>query len=144
MVAVLSFSAGFLLSQYGPDFKSTKDKNGQLNKKAGLPSSPLFKSQTAIVQGTIIKVDQSNLVVSDNKNQTDSFPIYSNVVIYKSDPTSPRITPATGKEKIVTNEQAAIVLELIDGKYQVISITYPPKAPSSTQSSTSSATNKNI
>lgn len=141
-IAVVSFSSGFLLGQYGPDFKGIKDKtNKQALKENVVTTSPLFQTQTASIQGEIIAVGESSVTIKDKKDATDTFPVSTNVVVYKNTQSSGRILPATGITQIDTNQEAVILLEVFDGKYQVISVTYPPKA-TAIQPSTKSATNK--
>lgn len=141
-IAVVSFSSGFLLGQYGPDFKNIKDKDKKETVKQNLiTTSPLFQTQTASIQGEIIAVGQSSVTIKDKKDATDTFPVSTNVVVYKNTQSSGRILPATGITQIDTNQEAVILLEVVDGKYQVISVTYPSKA-TAIQPSTQSATNK--
>lgn len=141
-IAVVSFSSGFLVGQYGPDFKGAKDKtNKQALKENVVTTSPLFQTQTASIQGEIIAVGESSVTIKDKKDATDTFPVSTNVVVYKNTQSSGRILPATGITQIDTNQEAVILLEVVDGKYQVISVTYPPKA-TAIQPSTQSATNK--
>lgn len=142
-IAVVAFSSGFLLGQYGPDFKGIKDKNNKEAVKQNLiTTSPLFQTQTASIQGEIIAVGESSVTIKDKKDATDTFPVSTNVVVYKNTQSSGRILPATGITQIDTNQEAVILLEVVDGKYQVISVTYPSKA--TTIPSTTSATTKKI
>lgn len=141
-IAVVSFSSGFLMGQYGPDFKGAKDKtNKQALKENVVTTSSLFQTQTASIQGEITSVGESSITIKNKSGATDTFPVSTNVVVYKNTQSSGRVLPATGITQIDINQEVVILLEVVDGKYQVISITYPPKA-TPTQSSTQSATNK--
>lgn len=96
-----------------------------------IQSNPLLKSQTATFQGTITKVSGQTIDVKSDSGQTGSFPVSARVVIYKFNGTSPQASASSDLKTIETGKQALVMLELLDNKYQVVSVSYlpPPPAP---------------
>lgn len=95
-------------------------------KSSQIQTNPLFKSQTATFEGEITKVEGNSLIVKDEKGQTGNLPISSKVVIYKFKPGSSLASASSDLKLIDPGKKAQVVLELIDGKYQVVSISYLP------------------
>ena len=93
-----------------------------------LSASSLFKTQTATVQGQITKITDSTLTVKDEKNKEEEFSISEKIVIYKSLKEDPkRATASSDINSVETNKVKVIMLEVINGKYQVVSISDLPK-----------------
>ncbi len=88
-------------------------------------NSPIIKQQTATIQGKITSISDSAITVVDEKNQSDQFSLSNRLVVYKPI-TAGQAGASTDAKDIQTNTLAFIVLELLDGKYQVVSISYPP------------------
>ena len=128
VLVVVAAVAGFLFGSAG----SAKTKLPQVTTGTGNQSvakNPIFKSQTATFQGVITKVDGSNLSVKDDKGQTDTFPVSQRAVIYKFKAGSPQASASSDLKTIETDKQALVMLELVDDKYQVVSISYLPPPP---------------
>ncbi len=85
--------------------------------------SPLFKVQSANIEGIITSVNESQLTVKSETNLSDSFPISNRIVIYTKQPDSKTVV-SKEKTDIQVNKKALLLLEVIDGKYQVTGITY--------------------
>lgn len=93
-----------------------------------LSASSLFKTQTATVQGEIIKVDPSSLTVKDETGKIEEFPISERIVIYKALAEDPKRSKAYSDIKMIeTNKLKVIMLEAIDGKYQIVSVSDLPQ-----------------
>ena len=104
-----------------PQKGETSQLSGGANTCA--PISPLFKQQTAVIDGEITNVSGTTVSVKDPTGQSDSFPIAQGAVIYTKDP----ITQQTKVERDVAAikpGKALISLEVINGLYQVKGITY--------------------
>ena len=134
---VLAFSAGiigFALGRYytpppNQTLKPTEIKNEQPK------TNPLFRSQSATFQGEITKVSGNKISVKDEKGQTGDFSVADKVVIYKFKEGVSQASVSSDLKTIDTGKQALVVLELINGQYQVVSISYlpPPPTPKPTQ-----------
>lgn len=87
--------------------------------------SPLFESQRATINGEVLGFTTDTVTIKSANGKTEEFPLYSKVLIY---------TPIAGKpasssseiKAIQINKFAFIVLDFIEGKYQVAHISYPP------------------
>lgn len=93
-----------------------------------LSASSLFQMQTAIVQGEITKVSDNNLTVKNETGKEEVFPISKRIVIYiplKQDPK--RAAATSDVNQIELNKIKLITFEVIDGKYQVVSVADLPK-----------------
>ena len=134
---VLALSAGiigFALGRYytpppNQTLKPTEIKNEQPK------TNPLFRSQSATFQGEITKVSGNKISVKDEKGQTGDFSVADKVVIYKFKEGVSQASVSSDLKTIDTGKQALVVLELINGQYQVVSISYlpPPPTPKPTQ-----------
>lgn len=96
-----------------------------------IQSSKLFQTQTANIQGKITKVNGSTITIVDDKNQTGEFTLSPKAVFYKQDelpvPGKPYSASASSDMKSISlNTHAIISLEVVDGNYQVTSISYIP------------------
>lgn len=91
--------------------------------------SPLFDTQTATVRAKVTTVSGTNLTVQNQRGQTDTFPASSRLVIYKYPSGASQATSTSDLKSIELNEEALMVLEFADNKFQVVSITYLPKSP---------------
>ncbi len=98
-------------------------------------ANPIFETQSATVYGTITKINGSTLSVTNDRGLTGDFLIFSKVAIYTSDGTVKNkdgIAVASASSDLKTVEigkQASLFLELINGEYQVVSISYFPPLP---------------
>jgi len=90
--------------------------------------SPLVRSQNATIQGTIIDSDSSSISVRDNKGQTDKLPLSSSWTVSSLNEVPKAASKSAAAKKITTNQEAIIVMDLIDGEYKVTAISYIPKA----------------
>ncbi|MBI2011204.1 hypothetical protein HYS91_00400 [Candidatus Daviesbacteria bacterium] len=111
---------------------------GSINNQASgsatmVKTSPLFKAQTATIQGKITKIDGSTITVTSQDNQAETFPLDSNFTIYKHTSGTSFAAALPGSDKqIELNKDSIIVLNVKDGDYKVSSISYlspPPKPP---------------
>lgn len=92
-------------------------------------NSPIIKQQTATIQGKITSISDNAITVINDQNQSDQFSLSNKLVVYKPINTS-QAGASTDVKDIKTDTLAFIILELVDGKYQVVSISYPPDAAS--------------
>lgn len=122
---LLAATVGYL---FGVSVSTSKISLPQISTRQGVSKNPLFKSQTATFQGTITKIDKSNLSVKDESGRTGTFPISSKVTIYKFSGSSRQASASSDIKTLETGKQVLIVLELKDKEYQVISISYLPPA----------------
>lgn len=102
------------------------------NQLLSLPGQPnnltndLYSTQTATIRGQITGMNGNSLEVTNlNSNTSDTVVASDRVIITKQgeDPTSDLATLETNKEVLIN-------LELVDGKYQAVSIQYVTPAPS--------------
>ena len=133
LIVVLSALAGFGGYYFGINQATFSQKT---NGKALVESSAIFQTQTASILGKVVKAEGDKITVVDQSNKEGAFPVSKKFVIYKPVKNSNQATPSSDLKMIDPTQQAFISLEVIDGKYQVVSITYlppvlsnPPPAP---------------
>lgn len=90
-----------------------------------LTVSPLFDSQTASINGEVVKIENSKAFVK-KKNLTDTFPLSAQFTIYKYVAGSATPTTSTNRADIEPDRTATILLEVVQGEYKMVSITYLP------------------
>lgn len=127
ILVVVAGLGGFIVGKQGGGMASLPKVQTQTNQEASV--SPLLKSQTATFQGEITQVSGQTMEVKSDSGETGSFPISGNAVIYKFTGTSPQASASSDLKTIETGKMALVMLELIDGKYQVVSVSYLPPAP---------------
>lgn len=100
---------------------------GGLVQTAPVPETQkIFQEQSAAVQGTITKVDNQTLSVTNTTGENGQFPISPRIVVYSFRPGSTQASASSDIKTITTGKQALIKLELENGQYQVTSISYLP------------------
>lgn len=127
ILVVVAALGGFLVGKQGGGMASLPKVQTQTNQEA--PVSPLLKSQTATFQGEIVKVEGQTMEVKSDTGDTGSFPISGNAVIYKYTSTSTQASASSDLKTIETGKMALVMLELLDNKYQVVSVSYLPPPP---------------
>jgi len=86
--------------------------------------NPLFKTQSATFQGKIDSVAGKTLQVTSDDGQKGEFGISDKAVIYKFTGTSTTASASSDVKAIDSGKQVLISLELLNGKYQAVSISY--------------------
>ena len=127
VLVVIAAALGFLFGKQG-QMPGLKTQN-PLSTESQTAQNSLLKSQTATFQGEITKVNGQNIDVKSDSGQTGSFPVSSKVVVYKFSSGSTQASASSDLKSIETGKSALIMLELMDGKYQVVSVSYLPPAP---------------
>lgn len=127
-LVIIGAITGFFLGRYSLSGPASQPPTPA---KEPVQTSPLFKSQTATIQGTITKVEGETLTIQDEKSQTGDFKISPKVVIYKFAPNSPQASASSDLSSVETEKPTLLVLELKGGEYQIVSISYlpPPAKP---------------
>ncbi|MBI4040105.1 hypothetical protein HY389_01990 [Candidatus Daviesbacteria bacterium] len=88
-------------------------------------NQPTFLNQTATITGTITQVSGSTLTLKTAADQTNNFPVSDKVVVNK--PNKDKTASASsGIKSIDTGKAALLILEMKQGNYQVVSISYIP------------------
>lgn len=113
-----------------PLIKTTNQSNNKtvLTTTTAPKTNSIFTSQVAYIQGKITKVDDKTLTIEKTASQSASFPISNKFVSYVPKPNSPQATASADLKSIQTNKPALVSLELINGEYQIISVSYIPEA----------------
>lgn len=119
---------------------SQPGKPGAPEKPKTIDVSPLFDTQTATVRAKVTTVSGTSLTVQNQRGQTDTFQASSRLVIYKYPSGASQATSTSDLKDIELSEEALMVLEFADNKFQVVSITYLPKSPAPPPAATSPAT----
>lgn len=85
----------------------------------------IFKTQTASIEGKITDIENNTTTITNDQGQSDSFLLSTKLVIYKPEKEgSPRASASTDIKSINLNQKSLIILEMVDGKYQVVSISH--------------------
>lgn len=127
VLIVVAAVGGFLVGRGGET--SNQTPTTQEGQTSQVLSNPLLKSQTATFQGEITAVSGQNLEVKSDGGQTGSFPVSSRLVVYKYTVGSTQASASSELKSIETGKQALVMLELLDNKYQVVSVSYLPPPP---------------
>lgn len=128
-VALLCFSffaLGFISGRVGGNLlpNQSTQKPQTVESEAVSNGSALFKSQTATFQGKITEVSGNSAKVVSDTNQKGEFEISDKVVIYKFAGNSPTTSASSNLKEIETDKMVLATLELMDGKYKIVSISY--------------------
>ena len=107
------------------------------NSSVGTPKTPpkidtYFNTQTATVQGKISLVSGSTISIINDHNQTEQFSASPKIVVYKFTPGSTQSKAYPDIKALETGKEATFTLDLTNGSYQVVSVTYlgaPPPPP---------------
>lgn len=104
------------------------------------PYDTFFSSQSAFLNGKIIKASGGLLTVQNAQGKIKEFEIWDDLKINKFSETSPS-TPSADLKILEFNKEANINFEARGGKFKIVSIIYPAPVPVTTISpSTGSAT----
>ncbi len=95
-------------------------------------SNSLYTSQTALIQGTVTKVTDKTITVKNTAGVEGTVELGSNVLISKLNTAQGGLpaTPSSDLKQIELNKAAVVNLQMIDGKFKVMSVTsIPSQAP---------------
>lgn len=121
LVLIIALLAGFFL---GKSIQTAKQKPPASSSSA-LPNA-LFKAQTATFQGKITKINKDSLDVRADSGAAGNFKLSNKVYIYKFKAGASQATSSTDLKSIETGKRTLIILELSEGQYKAVSISYPP------------------
>ena len=134
IILIIVFAVGgFLLGK-------SVSQNSTQSKTTSPKQNSIFSSQTATIQGEITKVNNGTISVKSNSGQTGDFPLSPRAVIYQFKPGATTASASSDLKTIETGKPVVLVLELKDGTYQVVSISYIQKRPASLSSPSPSPT----
>lgn len=132
VLIILAFGGGYYLSQMSKP----------VSQSATPASNSIFAQQSAMISGTVTAVNGRNLTVKSDSGQTGTFPAAAQIFINKitSVPTinsnTPLPTPQTNISAIEIGKPSTLMLNMVNGKYEVTSVTIlppvgttPPPAP---------------
>lgn len=80
----------------------------------------LLIDHTATVKGQILGKEGMSILVTNDKGQLAPMELSPTVIIY----TPPNNSPSSDLNSLELNKEVVILLEFMDGKYQVVSISY--------------------
>ncbi len=86
--------------------------------------NPLFKAQAATFQGKITSIAGKTLQVTSDSGEKGEFDVSDSVLIYKFSGNSAVASSSSDIKSIDTGKEVLISLNLVNGKYQAISISY--------------------
>lgn len=129
-VALISFLGGIRYSNFKSNLTSQAAQKSSLEQTSDsqiqIKTSPLFRSQTANVKAMLVDFTNNKLTLKDDNGQQDSFTVAPNVAVFEfTDTTSP--PKPTDLKLIKKDREALIVLQLVNGEYQVNTVSYLPK-----------------
>ncbi len=126
ILLILAFAAGFFSG------KNIANNPQMASKQAGSTKAPqpnsIFKMQQAFIQGTITKVDGQIVTVKNDQGVSSAFPASKRISIYQSSPNSKQSTASSDLKIISIGIPALVSLELVNGEYQITSISYTSSA----------------
>ena len=98
-----------------------------------IKTSALFRNQTAEIEGKVTKIGIDTLTITNNKKQSDEFPVIKNLAIYTvNNHNPPQPVILRDIKSVEINRDAAITLNLNFSThlYEVASIVYLPNIAS--------------
>lgn len=128
VLVLLSGAGGYLLGSRTVLPSATSQQPFALATNT-VKTSPLFQNQTASVYGKITKTTDTILTITDKNGRTEEFAISPKFMVYKALNGVRQATASSQISSIDPEKNASIALEVIDGKYQVVSVTYLPETP---------------
>ena len=126
-IFIISFALlGFIGGRLTSNGKSTNPPPTQTKVTASLEAAqnPLFKTQSATFQGKITKINGKTLTVESDNGQKGEFGLSDNIIIYKFPNNSATASSSSDIKQIDTGKLVLISLNLINNKYQAVSISY--------------------
>lgn len=91
-------------------------------------TSQLFQTQTATLEGQIIKINPTTVTVQNKAGKQADFPLSKKFVVYKSLKTgSFQATASSNINLVEKNKTVLVMFEYSGNKYQVISVSDLPK-----------------
>ena len=126
---ILGLAVGFFI---GKRTQASVSVSTNLPINTNTTDNSLYSSQTATIRGEITKVDGETLTIKNLNNQTTGQQqVSSRILITKATARPDRTaSPSSDLSKIELNKEALINLEMIGGRYQIISIQYILPTPS--------------
>ena len=130
LVIVLSALVGFAAGRSnGTIIKTVPDSSGKPTQVTTTESlqaavNPLFKTQSATFQGKIVSIAGKNISVEAENGQKGEFGLSDNIIIYKFPNNSATASSSSDIKQIDTGKLVLISLNLINNKYQAVSISY--------------------
>lgn len=128
VVIVLAAVIGFVAGKTNPNSSSPPPistlNNTKTTDSLEAMSNPLFKSQTALFEGKINSVTGNNIQVESQSGQKGEFSLSDKLAIYKFPNNSSVASASSDVKTIETGKQVLMTLELINNKYQAVSISY--------------------
>ncbi len=130
MIAIATFtgSAGYFIGKN--DAEVSYARSGDQS-----AVTSIFTTRTASINGRITRSDNGQLTVN-SINKTAVFDANKNLFVTKPSADNKPSLPLSGLEHVELNKFALINLQMVDGKYKIVSIVYPaapPKQNSNTQ-----------
>ena len=89
-------------------------------------ANAFFDAQLATIQGEIIEIKNSTILIKNGTGQLKNFPISPKAVVFQLIPGTTQATPSADLKNIETGKKVLIQLELTNNEYQVLTITYLP------------------
>ena len=121
---ILSFGLGFFLSSSLKP--NPTPKNDQEQQKGDLVKiSPVFDNQVAYLNGKITKLNGDTATVQNLAGKSDDFPLAKGILIYFPPNKNSSASPSsTDLKDIQLNKDAFISLGVVNGKFEISSISY--------------------
>ncbi|MBI2595962.1 hypothetical protein HYW46_04485 [Candidatus Daviesbacteria bacterium] len=102
---------------------SVQSPNQPKTSSPDIKKEPIFTAKTALVEGVILKIEGREIIVKNNQGIVQNLSLSKNLVIYRFAKQNKTATPSSDLKSIRFNTRSIINLELINGNYEVVSIT---------------------
>lgn len=126
VLILVFFLLGIFIGKIG-----TKTSVTPVNKPAEQTLSPnIFTSQSAVIKGVIIQINQGNATVENNLKLKATFPLAQSIFITKFD-SKGKASASSSLNDIELNKNATINLEFVKSTnlYNIVAVTYIPPLP---------------
>lgn len=124
-LSVISLAIGLGVGYNFKNISAANNQQIQIDPNKPPQKKPIFKSQIATIEGSITEVKNNMATITNDQGQSDTFLLSTKLVIYKPEKAgSPRAISSADIKQINLNQKALIVLEMIDGNYQIVSISH--------------------
>lgn len=128
LTLILMLTAGIAGYTIGT-VKATKGSFPQLTQKMDnetKTSNPLFQTESATITGSVTSINNKDLTIANQKNQTGQFMASDRMLIFKFAATGPTSSPSADIKSVELNKQAVFILEKKRENYEIVSIRYLP------------------
>lgn len=94
-----------------------------------IKTSPLFTTQSAFIIGKVTKVESNKLTIENYNKQSESFKMAENFQVITTSHNGRTASHSADLTSIPLNQEASILLQVDQGEYKVVNVSYNQPSP---------------